>query len=840
MSVNSLYPLLLVLLFLSCQKEDPRAIEDFNFDWKFVKGEPTNPESITFNDSEWESIRLPHDWSNITGYQKENTAASTGFVEGGIGWYRKSFEIPAADKGKSILVEFDGVFCNSTVWINGKKLGFRPNGYSSFSYDLSDNLNYGSENIIAVKVDHSAYADTRWYTGSGIYRNVRLVKTSKVHIPQYGVRILTPKVEQDIASVHIETQIEGESNADIEITIVDARGAVVASELENKASNKNSVSLNLTITNPQLWSIDEPHLYTARISVKQDGKLIDQVEQRFGVRTFRFDSKKGFYLNGKGYKIKGVNLHHDLGPVGTADSKGLWEYRIGQLKSIGVNAIRMSHNPHSPQLMDVCDEMGMLVMNEFFDEWHKPKGKSINYLGDEAAEHEIAKGYSDVFFDWAEKDLKDLIRRDFNHPSVIMWSIGNEIEWTFPDYAKTFGTVNKNIDGYRTTPSYDTTLIKETFQKITKGTDSLSLTAKQLVKWVKEMDTSRPTICGSVIPSVTMMSGYGNAVDILGLNYRAADYDAFHKTFPNKPILGSENWVAYSEWKACMERDFIPGIFVWTGFAYRGEAGLWPRKGLNISLFDFAGFKNPRGHFFECLWKTDPKVYMVTTPASESEFSYTEKNGWKFDIQLTAPPVWDQLRLWEWYNVNEHWNYNNNEQIVVQTYTNCQEAELFLNGESIGKQALADFAENDNIIKWLVPYQKGELKVVGYDNGKIADEYILATTGKIARIELFSNKATLNANNYDVAHITAKLFDNDGNEIKNVATEISFNITGNAKLIAVDNGWEMNVDSHLKSSVKTHKGRASAIIRSTNKKGDATITASVGSLISNTIHIIAK
>lgn len=284
----------------------------------------------------------------------------------------------------------------------------------------------------------------------------------------------------------------------------------------------------------------------------------------------------------------------------------------------------------------------------------------------------------------------------------------------------------------------------------------------------------------------------------------------------------------------------MAGIFVWTGFAYLGEAGPWPRKGLNISLFDFAGFKNPRGHFFECLWNPKPKVYMVTSTASESEFSYTEKSGWKFDLQLTAPPVWDKLRLWEWYKVNEYWNYAEGEDVIVQAYTNCEEAELFLNGLSLGRQALADFSEDDNIIKWKVPYKGGELKVVGYNNNKIADEYILATTGKLSRIEVISDKEMLKADNYDVAHVIVKLYDDKGVEIKNLDTMVSFSIGANAEIIAVDNGWEMNVDSHNAKNVMTHNGKALAIVRSKDKKGVAKISATIGSIKSNELAIELK
>lgn len=833
--------LLAILVSSVCASAQSRTVEDFNFDWKFLKGEQVHAEQASFDDSAWGDVRLPHDWSILAGYQKENTAASTGFSEGGIGWYRKSFHVPDSDKGKAIWVEFDGVYCKSEVWINGTRLGYRPSGYTSFSYQLSEHIKYGADNVIVVRADHSAYADSRWYTGSGIYRDVRLVKTSSVHIPQWGVRITTPVVDAEQATVHVETTVDGaDEGISVEVKILDQNSNVVSVQESALFFSNELVAQNLTVKDPKLWGIETPNMYTAVVSVKRDGETIDQVEEHFGVRKFRFDSRKGFSLNGENLKIKGVNLHHDAGAVGAAATKAIWERRIDKLKSIGVNAVRMAHNSHSPLLMDVCDEKGMLVMGEFFDEWQNPKEKSVEYLGDEAASHESSKGYSEVFLEWAEKDLKDQISRDFNHPSIILWSIGNEIEWTFSHYSETFDEVDGDITAYVEAATFDNSLIKPVFDRISGGVDPLVTVAQQLSKWVKEEDVTRPVICGSVRPGISFASGYADAVDVIGFNYRASNYDAAHEAFPEKSILGTENWVAYSEWKACLEREFISGIFVWTGFAYLGEAGPWPRKGLNISLFDFAGFKNPRGHFFECLWKPEPKVYMVTTPESESEFSYTEQDGWEFDMHMTAPPVWEKLRLWEWYNVNEYWDYNAGEKIVVQTYTNCEEAELFLNGESFGRQSLADFADDDNIIKWLVPYHKGELKVIGYKGGKAVDEYYLNTSGTLARVEIDSDKESLLADGYDVAHVTVKLFDAEGFEIRDDTANVQFSVTGDAELLAVDNGWEMNVDSHYIDTVMTHNGRALAIVRSMDKAGSATIRATIGDIQSNKIDINLK
>ena len=845
---NIIYILITFLFFTSCKPTNikTRVVEDFNNDWKFNLSNQKDAFDLNFNDTAWQNINVPHDWSIEQGYTQENSAASTGFVPGGIGWYRKTFKLSSNDKDRTIKILFDGVYNNSEVWINGHFLGKRPNGYSSFSYDLSDYLNFEGNNVIAVKVDRTAYVDSRWYTGSGIYRKVQLIKTAPLHIAQWGIQITTPTVTPDVAEVLITTTLENSKNSSTEnlmlkYYVLNEEGKIVSEtseKLENKLKNKNIIK----IEKPALWDVENPNLYALKVEVFQNEELIDVTTEKFGIRTFNFDANNGFTLNGKNLKIKGVNLHHDAGAVGTAVPKGIWEYRIDQLKSIGVNAVRMSHNPHSVELMDLCDEKGILVMAEAFDEWFVPKGKSKVYLGDNAAKGEIAKSYPEYFNEWAERDLKDLILRDFNHPSVIMWSIGNEIEWTFPHYSKTFNDVNKKsgAQGYEYTPIYNPETIKAAFNNNIEGEDPLAKTAKQLVAWTKEVDTTRPVTCGSVLPSIGLVSGYGTAVDVFGFNYRAADYDAAHKEYPDLKILGSENWGSYNEWKSINERDFVAGIFTWTGFAYLGEAGPWPRKGLEISFFDYAGFKTPRGHFFECLWVDAPKVYMVTTPASESEFSFNEKDGWKFDMQLTPPPVWNMLRKWEWYKTYPKWKYETNEAIIVQTYTNCEEAELFLNGTSLGKQKRADFTETDNIIKWQVPYKEGELKVVGYNNGKKADEYSLNTTASVSKIEIEATKSELISDGYDVTIINAKLLDDQGNLVTDLDQEIEFKIKGDVNNLGVDNGWEMNVQPHKTNKLVTHYGKAILILQSTKSKGIVEVEAQSKGILSNKITIQVK
>ncbi|WP_066631055.1 glycoside hydrolase family 2 TIM barrel-domain containing protein [Labilibacter marinus] len=858
---------LMALIMMSCADvaQDARETIDFNDDWKFHLGDVEQASATDYNDEEWRKLRLPHDWSIEIGYEKplavtkpgevrkstndsnlpsnitavqaneyRKTASSTGFVQGGIGWYRKSFQLNDSDRDKNISIEFDGIYTRSKVWVNGQLLGYRPNGYISFAYDLSPYLNFEGENVIAVQVDHTNYVDSRWYTGSGIYRNVRLVKKANTHIVNWGVRITTPKITRESADVVISTElassIEDVKELKVQVAIADKEGNEVATINENIQLNKSAIAkLKLNIVQPKLWDIENPHLYTAHIKVFKGDVLLDNVKQKFGVRTAEFTADKGFFLNGKSVKIKGVNLHHDAGAVGAAVPIDVWKRRLLQLQSIGCNAIRTAHNPYAPEFLDLCDELGMLVDAEFYDEWSQDKDKHTTRLGANDAPASFAAGYSEYFNEWGERDLKDCIRRDFNHPSIIMWSIGNEIEWTFPYYSQTYNTVNGKVKYYEHIPNYDSITNKKVFEELSPEVDSLVVIANQLVAWTKELDTTRPVTIGSVLPVVGLTSGLGQAVDVLGFNYRAVEYDGAHEQYPNLKILGSENNGTWEEWKAVADRDFVAGIFTWTGIAYMGEAGPFPRKGLNLSFFDFACFKTPRGHFYECLWKDDPKVYIGTAALSKSEFQYDKDQG--FSIQLRT----DWLRRWTWYDIDNTWNYEANEDVVVMGYTNCEVAELFLNGKSFGKQKVND--NEDHIIKWLVPFTQGELKIVGYNNDQVVDEYSLKTAGSLAKISIESDVRTMNSNGYDVAHIEVNLQDENGVLIPNKDVDVTFEVTGAGSLIAVDNGWEYNVQSHQENHLITHQGKALGIIQAAQSGGTVQVIVSAGDVKSEPIII---
>ncbi|MGJ8694488.1 MAG: sugar-binding domain-containing protein [Thalassotalea sp.] len=825
-----------------------KNVEDFNFDWKFtLEKQQAAHQALSkesFDDTHWQAVRLPHDWAVALPYDKD-AAASTGFKMGGIGWYRKNFILDKADINKQIWLEFDGIYNNSAVWINGHYVGGRPYGYASFQTDLTPYLHFdGSENLVAVKVDRTTYADSRWYTGSGIYRNVRLVKAEAVYVPQWGIQVTTPEVTAEQATISVKTEVlakkyQGE-DAKLKIEIFDASGKEVAQEKTSfDLQHQNTLVQVLELSDPQLWSLTSPTLYTAKVTVYVDGDKIETDSTTFGIRSIKFDSHKGFFLNGKNTKIKGVNIHHDAGAVGAAVPKSVWRSRLLRLKSIGVNALRLSHNPHSPELMALADELGFLVNSEAFDDWDRDKKKSKVYLGDNAATAESSVSYNIHFNEWAERDLKDLIRRDFNHPSVIMWSIGNEVEWTYPYYAKSAIFKNKGDTYFSNAPDFTPEPIQQKLKELNPDSvDNLPIIANTLAKYVKEIDTSRPVTAGLVHPSVGFTSGYTDALDIVGFNYRAPSYEAAHKMYPDKVIYGSENWGAWREWRDVKDKDYVSGIFIWTGFAYKGEAGPMPRMGLEISLFDFIGNKTARGHFFETLWGEAPKTYVGTTAAEKSEFSYSKELGWSWEKREAPSYIWKELRRWEWYDINEIWKYQAGEQVVVQSYTNTDSVELFINGKSFGRQQLTDF--EDRVVKWLVPYQAGELKVVGYNQGVAVSEDIISTHGELASISLTSEVTQINADSYDTTYVHAQLLDAAGNLLVDSDAKVEFKVTGPAERVVVDNGWEMSIQDVLADQVNSYKGKSAVLIRSTGQTGQITVTATAGNKVIAKTVINAK
>ena len=813
-------PFFLLLLGACVSGSDDMASRhsDFNFDWRFALGDEPAFSDPDFDDSAWRQLRLPHDWSIEADFD-ESLNGATAYLPGGVGWYRKAFATPVSVEDHSIYLYFDGIYNHSTVWLNGKDLGGRVNGYTPFYFDVTEHLRAeGEQNVVAVRVDRTRYIDSRWYTGSGIYRDVELVVTDRTHIPIWGTYITTPEVSEDRAEVELTVEIVNRHDENREIRletrILSPAGEEVAMDIrsvEVGAGEQNSDTTTIEVTNPQLWDIKSPNLYTAVTSLRAGGEALDSVETRFGIRSFRYDADKGFFLNGRNLKIKGVNLHHDAGAVGVAVPDDVWRRRLLKLMEGGTNAIRTAHNPPSRNFLDICDELGLLVQHEIFDEWDNPKDKRLNQW--ERHDDYISRGYADWFQQHAESDLKEAVRRDRNHPSIVQWSIGNEIEWTYPRYKHATGYFNMNWQGnyFHSPPPIPSEEIKRRFHESPEGEYVLARTADKLSRWVKEMDTTRPVTANLILPSASHVSGYTEALDIVGYSYRRVIYDYGHELFPDKMIMGTENVGQWHEWKAVEERDFIAGTFLWTGIDYLGEAhDSWPRKATESGLLDTAGFDKPSFHMFKTLWDDDPHVH-ITTQALEDSIYESAPDG-----SLDANDKWDQ-RVWLWHDVNRHWNYDDGN-VVVEVLTNCDSVELFLNGESLGTQQLAD--NPDRIVKWLVAYVDGELEARGQGSCEAKDH--LVTAGKPAGFLITADKDELPADGYSVAHIEVQLSDGSGLPVRHSDIEIEFEVPASLEVLGVDNGVTDAMTGYSSTRLVTNEGRALLILRAA-ESGDAQI-----------------
>lgn len=793
------------LFFCTTASAKVRKTELFTKDWKFNLGDVPKGYEPGFDDSQWRLLDLPHDWSIEGSFSKDNPATpGGGALPGGIGWYRKSFNIPESDKGKLTFIEFDGVYRNSEVWINGYYLGKRPYGYSSFRYDLSPFLKYGKEkNILAVKVDNSKQPNSRWYSGSGIYRNVRLVTTNNISVDHWGTFITTPLVTEKSAKISAQITILNTIKKDRPISVktdlYDKYGKKVASsELKNIDAKDTILTLsqNFVVTNPVLWSVETPNLYKAVTTIKCDGKICDDYETTFGIRTFNFDRDKGFSLNGKQMKIKGVCNHHDLGCLGAAINVRALERQLEIMKEMGVNGIRTSHNPPAPELLDLCDKMGFIVMDEAFDMWKKKK-TDFDYALD--------------WNEWHEKDLQDMVIRDRNHPSVFIWSIGNE--------------VNEQWD-----------------RKDSSGT----ILAKELVSIIKKLDTTRPVTSNLNDPNPDNPVIKSEALDLIGFSYRHGDYPSFLSTYPGKKFIGSETtsalatrgsydmpsdsirvwptrwdlplttgnkdntcssydnchvpWGSTHEesWKVIKKYDFLSGMYIWTGFDYLGEPTPydWPSRSSYFGIVDLAGFPKDAFYLYQSEWTNKPVLHLFP-----------------------------------------HWNWKEGDLIDVWVYTNCREAELFLNDKSLGVQKKVG---DDLHLMWRVPFQPGTLKAVGQtvDQKTISAE--VKTAGKPAKIMIEADRKIIKADGRDLSFVTIKVLDENDNIVPNADNLITFTLSGGGKIAGVDNGLQTSMESFKENSRKAFNGMCLAVIQSTEKPGKITFTATSEGLKTASVEIFSK
>lgn len=812
----------------------------FNADWKFTLDEPEAPHLPDTDDMQWRQINIPHDWSVELPFNKEKGEGCTGYLMGGIGWYRKHFKTTKDMLHKKVILNFDGIYNRASIYCNGHLVKFHAYGYSPFLVDITDYLNdLNQDNIVAVRVDRTRYADSRWYTGSGIYRKVTLNILDKVHIPIWGTYFTTPQLDKNKATVHGQIAVNNETlerkSIELRLTVFAPNGEVVHQSSHKKLlypRQHETLDLQWEIDHPLLWEIHHARLYTIRTELYVEQKKIQEETTKIGLRSFRFDVNKGFFFNGVHTLIKGVCLHHCAGLVGAAVPLDVWRRRLERLKECGCNAIRTAHNPPSEDFLNLCDEMGFLVQEEFFDEWDYPKDKRFN--GTEQKVDYITRGHAEFFRETAQEDLQNSMRRDRNHPCIFQWSIGNEIEWTYPKYNKATGYFGADATGnyFWTLPPYDIKTIRENIRKLPEDPYEIGKTAHKLAKWVKELDVTRPVIANCILPSASYESGYTDALDIVGYSYRQVVYEYGHKNYPEKPIMGTENVPQWHEWKQVLEKEYVPGIFLWTGVDYLGEAGAknpWPKKGSNHGLLDYAGFRKPSYYMFKSLWSDQPTIYMVTQTLEKSLY-VLNSSGEPVEKQ---PGAWKH-RLWPWHDVNHHWNYEKEEMTVVEVYTNCDEVSLYLNGTLLSTKYLKNF--EDHIYKWAVPFQSGELLAVGKKN-TCTVKTMLKTAGAAHAIVLETDKSTVNLDFDSVVHVTAQLVDKQGIPIEHLEKQVTFHVDDdNCKILGVDNGDVYNVNPYRSNQVQTHHGKCLTILRGV-KKGSCMIRATAQDIVSNACKI---
>ena len=804
--------LILFLIFIAFQaKAQNREVQLLDTDWRFLNKEITTTNLNQVDDSSWQTVTVPHDWAIAGPFDmtidmqavqvledgdkkaKLRTGRTGALPCFGIGWYRKVLPISKADEGKRVFVEFDGAMSRSKVYLNGIYIGEWPYGYSSFTFELTKHIQYGKENVLSVRLENKEES-SRWYPGAGIYRNVRLVKTTPVRVAHWGTNITTPVVTNKIGEVKIKTEIDGNEALNMVTEIYDAKGKKVGSAVANKKADGNAIlEQTIKVNKPNLWSVENPNLYTA-VSKIYIGKIQkDEYKTVFGFRTIRFDKDKGFFLNGKSLKFKGVCLHHDLGPIGAAVNYRATERQLVMMKEMGVNAIRTSHNPPSLELLKICDSIGLMVQVEAFDEWKN--GKNAN-------------GYGEFFDEWAEKDLTAMIKRDRNHPSVIMWSIGNEIrEQGMPEGKKM---------------------------------------TRFLTKICHDLDPTRPVSAGFNNHNAAIKNGLAAEVDLVGFNYKPNDYLKKHKEYPNFTIYGSEtastvssrgvykfpvietkkawytdyqlssydletcSWATTPDFEFQYQDDleFISGEFVWTGFDYLGEPSPYnegtPAKSSYFGIVDLAGLPKDRYYLYQSKWSDKPVFHVL--------------------------PHWT-------------WPERLNQKVPVFCYTNYPKAELFVNGKSMGiKQKDKSNTYTRYRLMWDdVIYEPGEIKVVAYDaNNKAVAEKVIRTAGETYSIKLTADRNKIKSDGKDLSFVTVEILDKNGNLCPKADNLLFFDVSGAGKLKAVCNGDPTDQTSFISKYMRTFNGKMVAVIESDTKSGEIVLKVSGGLLQPQEVRISSE
>lgn len=762
-----------------------------NDSWFFKLNDIKDGQRLTQFDRSFQRVELPHDWS-VKQTLNPSLASATGYLPGGIGWYYKVLNIPKEDINKKISIYFEGVYNRSDVYINGQLLGHRPNGYVSFMYDVTEHLKFGEDNVIAVRVDHSQDADSRWYTGSGIYRDVWLVKAEPIHIDLWGVYCY-PELSKDAGTLQIELNLVNDLNQGKKIKVayelLDPNGVVVAKKsiqytlLPNQKSQFKS---NLKVTKPKLWSLDAPHLYQLRTTVYDKDKVLDSSTVNTGFRKFTFDPNKGFALNDEWMKMKGICFHHDAGVLGAEVYKEVWERRLLNLKEIGVNAVRTSHNPQASIIYDLCDKLGLLVINEAYDEWEFPKRKWLKGWNVGTPGYQ---GSYDYFEEWGEEDLSSIVRRDRNHLSIFAWSIGNEVDYPNDPYSHPILDGDKN-QGF-------TQAIYGGYKKDAPDAMRLGDIAKKLVAVVKKYDLSRPVTAGLAGVAMSNETDYPKVLDIAGYNYTESKYHEDHKKYPNRVIYGSENRHDLEAWNAVKNNEFIFGQFLWTGIDYLGESGQWPSRGFYVGLLDLGGYIKPRGYFRQSLWSEKPMLYIGSYPLQGANW---DDNTSVLDIterRRNQAPSTDAWPIW---------NYKTGQIIRVVCYTNADQAYLELNGKIVGEKK--SDKGNHGVLFWDIPYAEGSLVAVGLDkDGKEVSRNEIRTSKKPHAIVVKQGSEVKISKDGEVGQLEIQVVDEDGVPVLLADDEITFESTRNIRLLGMEAGNNSDMTSYTDNRHRVFRGR---------------------------------
>jgi beta-galactosidase len=800
--------------------DSPTRIRDsFDFGWKFFKGDMPGAQQPNFADASWRDVGLPHDWSIEGPFgEKEPSSGPGAYLPTGVGWYRKRFRLAGTQQDRVVVLEFDGVYQNSEVWINGHYFGLRPYGYIPFAYELTPYLNFGGENVVAVRVDNSRQTNCRWYSGSGIYRHTWLLTTNQLRVAYWGTFVAYPRVSRESATVQVKTTVENSRKnvapCTLVTSILDKGGNTVHTKESSQqiaASGEYEFVEQIALDNPTLWTLTNPYLYTVRSTVRDGDRVVDLYDTPIGIREAVFDTNQGFLLNGEHVKLNGVCLHHEAGCVGAAVPERVWERRLELLREMGCNAIRTSHNPYAAEFLDLCDKRGFLVMAEAFDEWKVPKGQ-------------IRYGYSLYFDEWYERDLHNFLHRDRNHPSIVLWSAGNEVgDQSAPNGAETLRAL---LGVFHT---------EDPTRPVTVACDRIA---------------SDP-------PSNTVKPEFLALLDIVGYNYvdrwhdRAEKYYSIDReAFPQRRFIGTEsgamggvrgdyrslfmtsasgpaprflyqsnrNIDVEQLWQFVGTYDYVAGDFMWTGIDYLGES-FWPTKSSSSGVIDTCGFEKDGFYFYQSQWIEKPVLHLFP-----------------------------------------HWNWKGKEGqlIPVTCYTNCDTVELFLNGKSFGAKGYefprlgmqgtyGNYPARAKVLRttadlhlsWDVPYESGTLKAVGTKDGKTVATMEISTTGEPAAISLSVDRTRIAADRRDVAHVRVEIRDDRGRLVPVADNEITFDIQGEGRIIGVDNGNPQSHEDYKSNRRSAFNGLCLAIVQSTAASGQIKIAASSPGLQAGAITITA-